>query len=153
MKRSAFVASSFVAAVAAPALAADVVPGGSALVEDQAHFDAAGFAARLGRPADLRQVYQNLAFKPGTLSNMKNSLNGLTFGFGYAPDRIALAAANHGPSSSYTFSDYVWAKYRIGEFFKIMDDSGAPVTRNLWLPRTSALDAPTDPNMPASFFQ
>ena len=45
-------------------------------------------------------------------------LNGLQFGFGHAADRIAMVLAGHGPSAAYGYSDYIWQKYRIGEFFK-----------------------------------
>jgi intracellular sulfur oxidation DsrE/DsrF family protein len=153
MNRGAFVAFGTLPMFAIPVAAADVVPGGTAFVENRAHFDEAAFAAKVGRAATIRQVYENIAYRPGVLDNIKNSLNGLQFGFGIDPSRIAIATANHGPSSAYTFSDYVWSKYRIGEYFPILDQDGKPITRNLNLRRTSAVSGPSDPNLPTSPFQ
>jgi intracellular sulfur oxidation DsrE/DsrF family protein len=153
MKRTAFVAFGTLSAFASSAFAAELVPGGTAFVENRAHFNEAAFAATVGRAAAIRQVYENVAFRPSVLDNIKNSLNGLQFGFGIDPSRIAIATANHGPSSAYTFSDYVWSKYRIGEYFPILDKDGKPITRNLNLRRTSAVNGPSDPNLPTSPFQ
>jgi len=153
MKRQAFVALSTLAALATSASAAEIVPGGTAFIQDRAHFDEADFAARLGRAATIRQVYQNISYRPNGLNNIKNALNGLQFGFGIEPGRIAIAAANHGPSSAYTFTDYVWSKYRIGEYYPIVGGDGKAITRNLNLRRTSALNGPSDPNLETSPFQ
>ena len=110
MKRQSFLTSS-IALVAASGAAASAqvqaVPGGTDPVERAANFDMKAFAASLGRPADIRQLWETVAFKPGILNNVKNSLNGLQFGFGHAPDRIAMALAGHGPSAAYGYSDYV----------------------------------------------
>ena len=146
MKRSNFMITAAVAggALTSPrgaGAATASVPGGVALVERASDFDADGFAAKLGRPADIRQVWENLSFKPAVLNNVKNSLNGLVFGFGYAPERISIATANHGPSSAYTFSDYVWRKYRIGQFFDLKDSSGSPIASNVFVARKSAANA------------
>ena len=153
MKRKAFVAFGTLSAFASSAFAAELVPGGTAFVENRAHFDEAAFAAKVGREATIRQLYQNVAYRPGVLNNIKNSLNGLRFGFGIQPSRIAIASANQGPSSAYTFSDYVWSKYRIGEYFPILDSDGKPIGRNVNLRRTSAANGPSDPNLPTSPFQ
>ncbi len=135
MNRSTFLASSasLVAAAGAGAGAAENVPGGSRLVERKADFNEAEFARLVGKPADIRQMWEAVAFRPGVFNNMKNSLNGLRFGYGYAPDRIAMAFCPHGPSSSYTYADDIWAKYKIGEFYKLTDAKGNPVTSNVFL--------------------
>jgi hypothetical protein len=130
MKRNQFVAAaSFAGATvfagaSAEAFAPTDVPGGRDLVEPHSAFDAKGFDAKLGRKAEIRQLWQNLAFKPSVFNNMKNSLNGLQFGFGYEQSSLLLVAANHGPSSAYTYTDQIWAKYGIGEFFELKDKSG-----------------------------
>ncbi|HTJ26734.1 MAG TPA: hypothetical protein VMA36_11295 [Candidatus Limnocylindria bacterium] len=141
------------ASLAAVAAAAEPVPGGRQLVEPRSAFDERAFDAKLGRPAQIRQLWENLAFKPAVLNNVKNALNGLQFGFGYAPDDAALALANHGPSSAYNFTDAVWEKYRIGDFFALRDAVGTPIVRNVFLPRRTAADGPSDPNEPTSPFQ
>ena len=117
MKRSSFLAASATIAAAtgaAPALA-QAVPGGTHFVERKADFDQKAFDAAVGRPAEIRQLWEAVAFKPGVWNNVKNAINGLQFGFGYAPDSIAMAWCGHGPSTAYVYGDYVWQKYQIGD--------------------------------------
>lgn len=135
------------------ASASEVVPGGRQLVEPHAAFDARAFDAQLGRPAEIRQVWENLSFKPSVFNGVKNALNGLHFGFAYPASGVAIALANHGPSSAYNFSDDVWAKYRIGEFFGLKDASGTPIVRNVFLARKNPSDGPRDPNDLSSPYQ
>ena len=61
-------------------------------------------------------MWENVALKPAVLSNIKNSLNGLQFGYAYSPREIATAVVNHGPSAAYTYGDLIWAKYRIADY-------------------------------------
>lgn len=156
MNRSKFLLSSATIAAltnAAPAGAQAAVPGGSHLVERRAEFDEAEFARMVGRPADVRQLWELVSFKPQVFNNIKNSLNGLHFGFGYPADRIALAVCPHGPSSAFTYTDEIWSKYRIGEFYKLTDAKSNPVTNNVFLKPAKPLTASTDPDDPNSVFQ
>ena len=61
------------------------VPGGTRFVERQSDFDEGSFDAAVGRDADIRQLYESVAFRPTMWNNVKNSFNGLQFGFGYRP--------------------------------------------------------------------
>jgi hypothetical protein len=142
-----------ISSISLAAAESEAVPGGRQLVEPLSAFDARGFDAKLGRPAQIRQLFDNVVFKPAMLNNVKNALNGLHFGFGYPTDQVAIALANHGPSSAYNFTDAVWAKYRIGEFFALRDAQGTPITRNVFLARRSSPDGPRDPNDLTSPFQ
>lgn len=155
MKRSSFLTAGAALAAAAPhlAAAAQAVPGGVHLVERHADFDAAAFAKAVDRPSDVRQLWEAVSFHPLVLANVKNSLNGLHFGFGYPADRIAMVFAGHGPSSAYTYSDYVWKKYRIGAALKLKDTAGKPVTSNVFLAPDHALDASADPDDERSMWQ
>jgi hypothetical protein len=144
--------TTLVAAAAAPAGAADI-PGGSEFVEGKAQFDMAAFDAVVGRPAQIRQLIEAVAFKPGLWNNVKNSFNGLQFGYGHAPSGIAIAIAGHGPSAAYGYSDYVWKKYRIGEFFKITDAQGNTIGSNIWLRATSTFDPSANPNDEHGMYQ
>lgn len=154
MNRGSFLSSASLAAVAAgTASAAPAVPGGSHLVERRADFDAAGFVRVASRPADVRQLWEAVAFHPAIFNNVKNALNGLRFGFGYAANRIATVFAPHGPSNVYTYTDYVWSKYRIGEAFSLKDAAGAAVTSNVFLHPAATLDPNADPDDPTGFFQ
>jgi intracellular sulfur oxidation DsrE/DsrF family protein len=144
--------TSSLAALAAPARAGSI-PGGTTFIESLADFDQAGFDRTVGRPAKIRQLYEAVSFHPAMLNNVKNSLNGLTYGFGYAPGDVALAVCPHGPSSSYGFSDAVWEKYRIGEAFALKDAQGATITRNVFLAPQHPLNDSTDPNDLGSLYQ
>jgi hypothetical protein len=148
MNRTGFLAASasLVAAGAGVAADAQTVPGGTQFVERKSSFDVAAFDSVVGRPAQIRQLYEQVAFKPTVWNNVKNSFNGLQFGYGHAPDQIVVAFAGHGPSSAYGYSDYIWQKYRIGEFFEIKDDQGATVTANTWLKAKCAWNPGDDPD-------
>ncbi len=153
MNRTAFLSTTLAAASGGVAGAATQVPGGTLFVERKSSFDAAAFDAAVGRTAQIRQVYEAVAFKPALLNNVKNSFNGLQFGFGYPAAAIAVALAAHGPSSAYTYSDYVWTKYRIGDFFKLTDANGAPLTSNVFLASHSSLNWQADPDDEKGMYQ
>lgn len=152
MNRSSFLASSasFVAA-AQGAARAQGIPGGTHFVERAADFNKAAFTRAVDR-GSIRMVWEQVAFHPAVFSNVKNALNGLQFGFGYAASQIAMAMANHGPSSAYGYSDYVWSKYKLGDAFKLKDASGEPVASNVFL-KPVKTDRSADPDSDTSFYQ
>lgn len=150
MNRRGFLAASTVIAASG---AAPSVPGGTHLVERRADFDAAAFVAAVARPAQIRQLYEAVAFRPGVLNSVRNSFNGLQFGFGYARGAIAIVLAAHGPSAVYGYSDELWTKYRLGEFFKLTDAAGAPIAANVFLRKRAAIDPGADPDDSAGMYQ
>jgi intracellular sulfur oxidation DsrE/DsrF family protein len=123
MQRSAFLTSAAVATVLAATAASADVPGGTDLVEVQGSFDEKAFIAAIDRPADIRQLWDTVALRPGVLNNIKNSLN-------------------NGPSVTYTYSDYVWTKYGIGDFFDFKDANGNRIAGNIFYPRKFPASAP-----------
>lgn len=149
MNRGSFLSSSatLAALAAVPASAAESVPGGTHLAERSTDFDEAGFARIVGRPAKVRQLFEAVSFHAGLLNNVKNALNGLQFGYGYSGGDIAIAMCLHGASSAYNYSDYVWTKYRIGEFFKIAGADGATIASNVFLKPAKRLIATTNPDV------
>lgn len=155
MNRSSFLASyaSLVALSATGAEAAQTVPGGTHLVERKADFDEAAFARLVGKPADVRIVIEAVSLHPPVLANIKNGLNGLEFGFGYPQNRISLVFAPHGPSSAFTYSDYVWSKYKIGDFFKIKDAAGNTMTSNTFVSPAKPPSSSSDPDDESSIYQ
>lgn len=146
MNRGSFLTSSV-------SLASAAIPGGSRLVETSADFDHAAFDRAVGKPARIRQLFEAVSFHPAFLNNVKNALNGLQFGFGYPPGAIAMVVAAHGPSSAYTYSQYVWKTYRIGDAFALKDAGGAAVASNVFLAPAQPPKRSADPDDPAGFYQ
>jgi hypothetical protein len=65
------------------------------------------------------------------LNNIKNSLNGLHFGFGIPDEEIKVVAALHGPANMLNYDDAIWSKYQIGAWLKVTDTStGQPAVKN-----------------------
>lgn len=153
MKRTTFLISSASLAAGAAALATPGVPGGTQLVERLSEFDETHFDRIVGRPARIRQVVEAVSFSPGTLNNVKNALNGLQFGFGYAADGIAVALANHGPSTAFGLTDEMWTKYRLGEYWKISDATGKALVTNTFYPEKSAYDPQASPDDDHGMYQ
>jgi len=91
------------------------------------------------------------------LRTAKNSLNGLRFGAGVAPDQIQVVCALNGPANMLNYGDYVWQKYKIGEWVKENDPkTGEPAVRNIYFPSkagSSMKYASDDPSSPDSAYQ
>jgi hypothetical protein len=146
----------------------------TSLVERRSEFDPRELESALGRPAQVKQMWENVALRPGVFGNIKNALNGLIFGYGYAPGAIAMAVVNHGPSSAYTYDDSIWTKYRVAEFLGYQQPSydnpfasaaarvaqslglshpgGAPL-KNTFYARRNPLTGPSDPDDEKSPYQ
>lgn len=147
MNRVSFLGSAIAFAAADP-------PGGTTMVEARAAFDENTFSSAVGRQAQIRQMWENVALKPTVFANIKNALNGLQFGYAYAPSAIAMAVVNHGPSAAYTYGDAIWSKYRIADFVAYKpDDVTGPINKNLFWPRKNAADGPSDPDNENSPYQ
>ena len=62
-------------------------------------------------------MYDVIPIREGKfLNTMKNSLNGLRFGFGIPKEQIKVVGALHGSANMLNYDDYddyVWNKYRI----------------------------------------
>ncbi len=109
-------------------------------------------------PARVKQVFDCTQIGGGKfLNNIKNSLNGLHFGFDIPAKQIKIAAALHGPANMLNYDDYVWSKYRIGEWLNVTDPSTAkPAVRNIFYSAKHALDAVSyakDPDDRESVYQ
>jgi hypothetical protein len=152
MNRRGFLASSASIAAASTGTGAQNIPGGTQRVERRDDFDERGFAAIVGRPAQIRQLYEAVSFAPAVLGSIKNSLNGLQFGFSYPADAIAIALAGHGPSAVYGYSDDIWKRYRVGEFFKLTD-AGKPILSNVFLTARAPFDARANPDDDSGMYQ
>jgi hypothetical protein len=87
-------------------------------------------------PARVKQVYDIIPIEDGRfLNNIKNSLNGLHFGFGIPEEQIKIVAALHGPANMLNYDDFIWKKYQIGAWLKVNDPStGQPAVKNVFYP-------------------
>ncbi len=128
------------------------------LVYRPADWNIADFDRLIKNPARVKQVFDQIQIGGGRfLNNIKNSLNGLHFGFNIPADQIKIVSAMHGPANMLNFDDYVWKNYRIGEWLKIDDPlTGRPAVRNPFLVSKPAPDMhrdSQDPNDEKSSFQ
>jgi hypothetical protein len=83
-------------------------------------------------PARVKQVYDVTQIADGGfLNNIKNSLNGLHFGFGIPAAQIKIVAALHGPANLLNYDDFIWNKYKIGAWLKINNlSANQPALKN-----------------------
>ena len=107
------------------------------LVWTTAEWKLADFQKLVNDPARIKQLYDVVQIGDGKfLNNVKNSFNGLRFGFGIPEQQIKIAVALHGPANMLNYDDYVWEKYQIGEWLKVTDPAtGKPAVKNLFYAR------------------
>ncbi|HKT69481.1 MAG TPA: twin-arginine translocation signal domain-containing protein, partial [Terriglobales bacterium] len=104
------------------------------------------FDELLRLPARAKQVYDVTPLDGGKfLNNIKNSLNGLQFGFGIPPQQIRILAGLHGAANMVNYDDYVWQKYRLGELLNENDpETGKAAVRNPYFSSSVPKDASRD---------
>ena len=108
--------------------------------------------------ARVKQVFDITGIAEGSfLNNIKNSLNGLHFGFGIPNEQIKIVAALHGPANMLNYDGFIWNKYKIGAWLKINDPAtNQPALKNPYYPSKagSALQYSTeDPDSGDSIYQ
>jgi intracellular sulfur oxidation DsrE/DsrF family protein len=104
------------------------------LVWKASEWKLAQFEKLVQAPARIKQLYDIVQIGDGKfLNNIKNSFNGLRFGFAIPERHIKIVAALHGPANMLNYDDYVWQRYQIGEWLKVTDPaSGKPAVKNLF---------------------
>src|SRR6202140_5529435 len=104
------------------------------LVWKASNWKLADFQKLVNNPARIKQVFDIVQIGEGKfLNHIKNSFNGLRFGFGIPERQIKIAAALHAPANLFNYDDYVWEKYQIGEWLKVTDPvTGKPAGRTLF---------------------
>jgi hypothetical protein len=113
----------------------------------------AAFRELTEEKAQIKQLYDITYIDDGRfLDNIKNSLNGLHFGFGIPDKQLKIVAALHGAANLLNFDDYVWNKYRIGAWLNVTDPlTGKPAVKNIFYrskhvpSRALGLQDPDDP--------
>ena len=128
------------------------------LVDKQSDWKIAEFDRLVKNPSRVKQVFDENQIGGGKfLNNIKNSLNGLHFGFNIPSDQIKIVAAMHGSANALNFDDYAWQKYRFGEWLKVQDPkTGQPSVRNPFFASKAAPEmhyATQDPDDENSVFQ
>jgi intracellular sulfur oxidation DsrE/DsrF family protein len=105
--------------------------------------------------ARIKQVYDVTQINQGKfLNNVKNSLNGLRFGFDIPEHQIKIAVALHGPANMINYDDAIWAKYQVGEWLNVTDPAtGKPAARNLYYLAKAQPGSAQDPDDPNSVDQ
>ncbi len=146
------------------AVAAIKLSGGTArseeaqLVWETSEWNIGDFRKLASIPVRVKQVFDITRIGEGHfLNNVKNSLNGLQFGFGVPDRQIKIAVAMHGAANLLNYDDYVWEKYQVGEWLDVTDPTtGKPATRNIFYPAKTQSDktrASHDPDNPNSVEQ
>ncbi len=119
---------------------------------------AAEFNTLTHSPRRIKQALHGFSIGDArALKTSKNTLNGLHFGMGIALDQVQIVCALNGPANLFNYDDYVWQKYRIGEFVKVTDPkTGEPAVRNIFYPSSGGSSmkyASDDPSSPESAYQ
>lgn len=129
---------SFVASAFAGMMVPGIYGGGleaeePRLVWKSSEWKIADFQKLMAAPAKVKQVYNVIEINDGGfMGAIKNSLNGLHFGFGVPEKEIKIVAALHGPANMMNYDDYVWKKYKIGEWLKVTDPATGKVPRRIF---------------------
>ncbi|HEY4047883.1 MAG TPA: hypothetical protein VGM27_13550 [Acidobacteriaceae bacterium] len=153
LTRRSFVSTATVGLAALGATAAIPTEAKAQLVWKTDEWKLAEFEKLVHYPARIKQVYDVTQIADGKfLNNVKNSLNGLRFGFNVPEHQIKIAAALHGPTNMLNYDDFIWEKYEIGAWLKVIDPATEkPATRNPFYKstltsKTDALSALNDKN-------
>jgi hypothetical protein len=144
--------------VAATAAAMWNEPVHAQYVWQKPDWQAAEFDALTHSSKRIKQVIHGFSVNDARfLKNAKNSLNGLRFGAGVPADQIQIVCALNGPANMLNYADYVWQKYRVGEWIKENDPkTGEPAVRNFYYPSKagpSLAYTSDDPGSPDSAYQ
>ena len=157
MSRRSFV-STAATGVAALAAIGTVNSAEGQLVYTTSEWKVSEFNQLAKNPAQVKQVFDVTQIAEGKfLNNIKNSLNGLHFGFGVSEEQIKIVAAQHGAANLLNYDDFIWNKYQIGAWLKVTDPStGKPAVKNPFYPSkvgTALHYGSENPDSPESFYQ
>jgi intracellular sulfur oxidation DsrE/DsrF family protein len=128
------------------------------LVWNTSDWRIAVFRELIQQHAQIKQLYDVTEIGAGRfLNNIKNSLNGLHWGFGVPENQIKIVAALHGAANLLNYDDYVWNKYQLGAWLNLSDPlTGKPAVKNFFYRREKAMTIETgsqNPDNPASIYQ
>lgn len=132
MNRRSFVSTVTTSVAALATLATAGREAEAQLVYTKSDWQLSEFNQLVKNPARVKQAFDIIPIAEGRfLNNIKNSLNGLHFGFGIPDEQIKVVAALHGPANMLNYDDVIWSKYQIGAWLKVTDPStGQPAVKN-----------------------
>ena len=97
-------------------------PAEAQLVWSTSEWKLASFEGLLHEKATVKQLFDITRVEDGaSLAKVKNSLDGLHYGFGVPVDQIKIICGMHGQANLLAYDDYVWEKYQIGAWLEIND--------------------------------
>jgi hypothetical protein len=88
----------------------------------------------VNRDVTVRMLYEwPTLTNPIIFNNISNGLNGFQFSYNLPPNQIQVVVQAYATSNLAMYDDALWAKYRLGEIFKVQDPTtGQPAVRNQW---------------------
>ena len=135
-------------------------PSEAQLVWSTSEWKLGSFEKLLHEKARVKQLFDITQVEDGaSLAKVKNSANGLHYGFGVPVDQIKVICGLHGQANLLNYDDYVWEKYRIGAWLKINDPrTRQPAVRNPYYfskftDEAAHVTAATDPSAETSPLQ
>jgi len=157
MSRRSFVGTAATGVAALAAIGAVNIAEGQ-FVHTKSDWKVSEFDQLAKNPAHVKQLYDVAKIaEGGFLNNIKNSLNGLHFGFGIPVEQIKIVAALHGPANMLNYDDFIWNKYQIGAWLKVADPStGQPAVKNFFYPSKAGTGlhySSENPDRPESLYQ
>jgi hypothetical protein len=88
----------------------------------------------VNRDLTVRMLYEwPMLSNPLIFNNISNGLNGFQFSYDLPPSQMQVVVQAYATANLAMYDDPLWAKYRLGEIFKVQDPStGEPAIRNVW---------------------
>jgi len=153
MSRRSFVGTMGAGVAALGTLAASTPNADAQLVYMPGDWHMAEFDKLLKSKARIKQLFDCEKLDNGDfLGPIKNTLNGLQFGFNIPVDQIKVVGALRGSANLINFDDSMWAKYQLGEYTKTDDPkTSKPAVRNPFVSKKDGLSK--DPQDPKSMYQ
>lgn len=88
------------------------------------------------------------------LIQLKNWLNGFQFSYKVRPEDLHTVVATYASANLLTYSDAVWAKYKLGDKYNVVDPTtNAPAVKNVFWASRFGEAASTEPDNPQSVYQ
>ncbi len=134
MSRRSFVGSVGASVAALGTLGVTATNADAQIIYMPNDWHAAEFDKLLKSKARVKQAFDVSNLQGGEfMSPIKNSINGLQFGFKVPADQIVMVAALRGSANLLNFDDSMWEKYQLGDYTKTDDPkTSKPATKNLF---------------------